>query len=341
VYAVVGLSGFVWVATSILNHSTAMHSSVCCPFGTFNSTLQTVQRTHRLSLDSQDSDEGQSTSSDTSSDAYGDVQEGMSSEASCSSSSSWVHPDAGLSAAEMATSAAADLADLPGPPLTVRVPHNALNIPGSVSNSGRGGGQAYGRVSFASGAPGSSSSSQLHPHGPGAGVDEGSVANATPFGTMHVQQQQHALLSKQQQQQHTHGTQQHHQQQQVTGSGLGTAGQGSKVAATRRNGSSSSRTSRSSRGHRARAATGDLKEPHGLGAVLPGRGRRRLQRSHSGPAVSVLRDVSSAGQVIRMAGELLGSQSSWLGNVAGRCKPHAAILQGLQSCSAPFGVRWR
>jgi hypothetical protein len=42
--------------------------------------------------------------------------------------------------------------------------------------------------------------------------------------------------------------------------------------------------------------------PAGLGAVLPGRGKRGLQRSHSGPAVSALRDVSSAGQVIRMAG---------------------------------------
>lgn len=42
----------------------------------------------------------------------------------------------------------------------------------------------------------------------------------------------------------------------------------------------------------------------------------RLQRSHSGPAVSELRDVSSAGQVIRMAGGLhLGCCSHVLSNV--------------------------
>jgi hypothetical protein len=128
---------------------------------------------------------------------------------------------------------------------------------------------------------------------------------------MPVQQQQQAVLT--QQQQHRQGLDANRRQQQGAASGpssssaLGTPGQQSK-AATRSN--NSSRASRS-RGHRARAAAGDSQEPHGLGAVLPGRGRRRLQRSHSGPAVSVLRDVSSAGQVIRMAGELLRTHPSW------------------------------
>jgi hypothetical protein len=209
--------------------------------------------------------------SDTSSEAYDDVVDDASSEASCSSTSSRTQQQqlvhgaesalavAGTaSSAAMATSAAADYADLPGPLLTLRVPHSALN--GGSGSGGRGG---NGKVSFAA-------------ERQRAGTEAGGVhSDTTPFATVTVQQQHQADMDINTQ----------------PARGGVSSSSGVKAGAA---GKSSSRGSGSRQRQRL---------PEGLGAVLPGRGKRRLQRSHSGPAVSALRDVSSAGQVIRMAGK--------------------------------------
>lgn len=276
------------------SYQASMDPSITCACTYMKDTFvcaAAVQRTRRISLEAEDSDDQQdraadeSCFSDSSSDAYDDVQEDASSEASCSSSSSWTHHQqqhgpstaaalqaataAGrMSSAEVAT-APAHLADLPGPPLTVRVPNSALN---DGSSSGRVG---QGRVSFA--AP-------TGRRGPAAAAVAGGAGDPTPFASLQVQQQHEADIT--QLQQHGAGPQ----------SAVPAAGASSPAGKAPKPHKSSSRGSSSSSRHRQRV-------PEGLGAVLPGRGNRRLQRSHSGPAVSVLKDVSSAGQVIRMAGE--------------------------------------
>jgi hypothetical protein len=155
----------------------------------------------------------------------------------------------------MATSAAADYSDLPGPPLTVRVPHSALNGGSSSGSAGRAG---NGKVSFAAERQGAGTG--------GAAAAGGAPSDTTPFATAAVQQQHQADMNT--------------QPVRAVSSSSGKAGAAGKSSSRQRQ-----------------------RIPEGLGAVLPGRGKRRLQRSHSGPAVSVLRDVSSAGQVIRMAGK--------------------------------------
>lgn len=222
-----------------------------------------VQSTHRLSLDADESDEH---GSDTASECFDDVMDGASSEASCSSSSSWAQQ-----------AAVPGLTDMPS--LTVRVPSSALN-----SGTGSKAGQA--KVSFAA-------EPQLEQQYPVATGDSGAMAGNTPFATMRVQQQHHSDIALQHSQQ---------QPKQARGAmaaartgGAGSTPTASAASGTRRSSSSSS----SSRRRQQLAGAG----PEGLmGAGLHDRRQQRLQRSHSGPAVSVLRDVSSAGQVIRMAG---------------------------------------
>lgn len=230
----------------------------------------------------------ESACSDSSDGSYDDVLEDASSEASCSSStSSWAPQQPATAGAAGAAGAVLapppvspdELAEMPS--LTVRVPPSVLNTGGHSSSSGGNARAGQGRVSFAAdrdrqGLLGSSS-----------------LADHTPFATMHVQEQHRMDIAQQQQQplrQRSTSAQQHLMQG-STGSPPAAAGRAGRSH-------SSSTSKRRQQQQRVPSATG----PDGLGAVLPARNNRRLQRSHSGPAVSVLRDVSSAGQVIRMAG---------------------------------------
>lgn len=224
-----------------------------------------MQRTHRLSLDADESDEH---GSDTASECFDDVMDGASSEASCSSSSSsWAQQ-----------AAAPALTDMPS--LTVRVPASALN-------SGAGSKASQAKVSFAA-------EPQLEQQYPAATGDTGAMAgNGTPFASMHVQQQHNSDIALQHSQQQPKQTRS--AMAAAIAGGAGNTPTASPASGSRRSSSSSS----SSRRKQQLAGAG----PEGLmGAGLHDRRQQRLQRSHSGPAVSVLRDVSSAGQVIRMAG---------------------------------------
>lgn len=287
---------------------------VCC--AVVRCVAARLQSTHRLSLDGDDgsddggdqrrhtaaahydADDDDSGLSDASSAAYDSAVEDAvsSSQASCSSRTSSTSSfavmqhaagagaGAGLVAATAST-AAADLADLAGPPLTVRVPHSALSSSGNGgagSNIGSGSKAGHGRVSFADAAQQLQQQQQS-----GAGAVGGLVGDATPFATLHVQQLHQGDISS------AAGTlpqlQQHQQH----------ARPGSTLVSNKSSGGGSGSSSSRRRQHKQLHGV----VPEGMGAgVLPGRGRQRLQRSHSGPAVSVLRDVSSAGQVIRMAG---------------------------------------
>lgn len=283
-----------------------------------------VQNTHRLSLEAEeDSDNDQqgytadeSGLSDSSSGAYDDAQDDASSEASCSSTSSWTQQQqhrpvsaasalaaAGTaSSAAMATSAAAEFADLPGPSLTVRVPQSALH--GGSSSTGR---DRQGKVSFAAGQQG-----QAAKHGAAA---EGVGGDPTPFATAVVQQQHQASLTQ-------HGP--------AVGSSSGKGGPPAGKAKGARGSGSRGGGSK----HRQRM-------PEGLGAVLPGRGRRGLQRSHSGPAVSALKEVSSAGQVIRMAGEVETPECTEWHNTSAFVQPDTMRAAGKELLMTWYCYRWR
>lgn len=242
--------------------------------------LLPTQNTHRLSLEADYSDEQQqgyvaeeSQFSDTSSDAYDDAQDDASSEASCSSStSSWpsqqqqqqhVPPAALQAATGPGTSAVATPACSAG---AAAAAADAADLPGPSLTVRVPQSMLKGRSGHGK------VSFDAGKHAAAAGQAQqklGTTAAAAAPGALSGGPTPFATAVVQQQ----------HQADMSTGSGhaAGSRGIGS-----------------GSRGRR--------RVPAGLGAVLPGRGKRGLQRSHSGPAVSALRDVSSAGQVIRMAG---------------------------------------
>jgi hypothetical protein len=66
-------------------------------------------------------------------------------------------------------------------------------------------------------------------------------------------------------------------------------------------------------------------------------GRRILQRSHSGPAVSELRDVSSAGQPIILGGALSAGRCI-LGGAPSGAQPIILMVHALLFCRLPPDV---
>lgn len=140
-----------------------------------------------------------------------------------------------------------------------------------------------GRVAFAAAAVSSRVAEQPAgdlDHPPTAvatGGDSSSSKTSTPFASSHVQEKHHSAISRQEwKQQKLHKAHRQHRRHK---------GQQQQQVQQWSSGSSAGSSSSSSKGP--------------------------LYRTRSGPALSELKDVSSAGQVIRMAGRVLWGRVLW------------------------------